>query len=130
MNAAFSSDTQAALFPEGNKDKEHLWEDMDNMTVSQVEEALLRRAQSPTFAQHIILKPCDLSKEMLTDIANKPHAIIISTDSCLSTVCSSFATTHILYMHADSKDYHVIMVAGPLGPLFLVHAIGSIAKQA
>ena len=87
-----SLETQAVVFPEG---KEHLWEDTGSVTVSQVEEALLRRAQSPAFAQHIIVKPYDLSKEMLQDIANKPHAIIIGADGGLSTVCSSFAATHI-----------------------------------
>lgn len=92
ISAALSLETQAAMFPE---DKEHLWEDTGNLTVSQVEEALLRRAQSPTFAQHIILKPYDLSKEMLQDIANKPHAIIISADGSPSAVCSSFAATQI-----------------------------------
>ncbi|KAL3138559.1 hypothetical protein ABBQ32_006333 [Trebouxia sp. C0010 RCD-2024] len=80
------------MFPEG---EEHLWEDTGNLTVSQVEDTLLKHAQSPKFAQHIILKPYDLSKEMLQDIANKPYAIIISADGSLSTVCSSLAVTQI-----------------------------------
>lgn len=80
------------MFPEG---MEHLWEDTGSVSLPQVEEALLRRAHSPSFAQHIIFKPYDLSKEMLEDIANKPHAIIISADGGLSSVCSTFAAEPI-----------------------------------
>ena len=80
------------MFPEG---KQHLWEDMSNMSISNVEEALLRRAQSPDLAQHIIFKEHDLSKEVLQAIARKPHVIIIGTDGDRSAICNSFAAAQI-----------------------------------
>lgn len=80
------------MFPEG---KQHIWEDTGNMSVSNVEEALLRRAQSPDLAQHIIFKEHDLSKEVLQAIASKPHVIIVDADSGASTICKSFAAAQI-----------------------------------
>lgn len=92
MNAAVSSHTQAAIFPEG---KQQLWEDTGNTSISKAEEALLRRAQSPDFAQHIVFNDRDLSKEILEGISQKPHVIIIGTDGGHSTICSSFAAAQI-----------------------------------
>ena len=80
------------MFPEG---KEHLWEDTAMVSVSKVEEALLRRAQSRDFAQHIILKPQSLSKEMLQAIASKPRVVIICADKALSAMSDTFEAAHI-----------------------------------
>lgn len=80
------------MFPEG---KQHLWEDTSNVSISNVEEALLRRAQSPELAKHIIFKDHDLSKEVLRAIASKPHVIIVGAVGGRSTVCNSFAAAQI-----------------------------------
>ena len=80
------------MLPEG---KQHLWEDTSNMSISNVEEALLKRAQSPELAQHITFKDHDLSKEVLRAIASKPHVIIVGAIGGCSTICNSFAAAQI-----------------------------------
>lgn len=103
LSASLSSETQAALFPEG---KEHLWEHTANTTASSVEDALLRRAQSPALAQHIKLKSHNLSKEMLHAIASKPNVIIIIADGDHSAVCNTFAAAH----HFDAQQVRQVLL--------------------
>ena len=94
------------MFPEG---KQHLWEDMSNMSVSNAEEALLRRAQAPELAQHIIFKDHDLSKDILQAIANKPHVIIIGADGGRSSICNSFAATQIPQLQQVTWTAHTVI---------------------
>ena len=88
LTASLSSKSQAAIFPEG---KEHLWEHTGNTSLSNVKDALLSRAQLPDLAQHIKIKPHDLTAEMLHAIAGKPNVIIIGADGGHSNVCNTFA---------------------------------------
>jgi len=87
VTATLSSDTLAAIFSRG---KEQHWEHAANISISSVEEALLKHAQCARLAQHIKFKSYDLSEEMLQTIAGKPNAIIVGADGSRSTVRAGF----------------------------------------
>ena len=88
LSATLSSETQSALFPE---DQQQYWEHTYSASLSQLQQALLSRAQSPEMRQHICFKPYHLSHDMLRTIAAKPHVVIIGADGGNSTVRAELA---------------------------------------
>ena len=88
LSATLSLETQAALFPE---EQQQYWEHTYSASRSELQQALLSRAQSPELRQHICFKPYHLSHDMLRAIAAKPDVIIIGADGGNSTVRNALA---------------------------------------
>lgn len=87
LSASLTADTQAAISAQG---KEQLWEGTYNTSTIKMEQALLKRAQSPALLQHIQFKQYDLSKHVLRAIASRPNVIIVGADGYQSTVRTLF----------------------------------------
>ena len=87
LTASLTADTQAAILAQG---KEQLWEGTFNTSTINLEQALLKHAQSPALLQHIQFKQYDLSKHVLRAIASRPNVIIIGADGHQSTIRNLF----------------------------------------